>query len=62
LSAYSEPISIIIGSVPDKPDAPATSIIADNVIVQWTAPDDNGSPILNYIIELRHNDLTTFST
>lgn len=62
LSAYSEPISLMIGSVPSKPEAPSTSVVGDNVMVQWTAPDDNGSPILSYVIELRQNDLVTFST
>jgi hypothetical protein len=32
------------------------------VIVQWVAPDDGGSPITHYTVEIRQADSVTFST
>jgi hypothetical protein len=33
-------------------------VLESNVIVTWTAPNDNGSPITSYRITLQQADLT----
>lgn len=35
---------------------PSTTVIDSNVIIAWSAPESNGSPINAYIIELRDHD------
>jgi hypothetical protein len=52
-SAYSTPVSILAAEVPDTPSIPSTTVLESNVIIAWTAPDSNGSPISSYIIEIR---------
>ena len=52
-SAYSSEISILAAQTPDKPDAPVTSVSGSNVIIDWAAPADNGSPIVSYNILIR---------
>jgi hypothetical protein len=49
-SAFSNTLLILVASVPSKPSAPVTTWSdADNQItVSWTAPNDNGAPILSY--------------
>ena len=32
---------------------PVTTVVGSNVILSWTAPSSNGSPILAYVITLR---------
>lgn len=63
LSAYTDEVqgTLAVGFKPSQPEAPTTSNVADQVLVQWTAPNENGSPITGYRIELRQNDMTTFS-
>jgi hypothetical protein len=34
----------------------------EDIIVSWIAPDNGGSPITSYTIELRHYDEASFST
>jgi hypothetical protein len=50
---YSDPVTILSARTPNQPDAPLTTVDGDNVIVDWTAPVDNGSPIIGYRIYLR---------
>ena len=39
---------------PEKPDAPEVTEITENsAILNWKAPADGGSPITNYIIEMK---------
>jgi len=33
-------------------------VIANNVLIQWTAPDNHGTPIIGYQIWIRKADLT----
>jgi len=58
LSPYTSEIVINVGSKPDQPLAPSTTVLGSNVIVTWTAPNANGSPITSYRISLRQADLT----
>lgn len=45
---------------PDQPAPPSTSVVAADVIITWTAPTDNGSPITSYRLTLGQQD-STFS-
>lgn len=60
-SAPSEQIPILVAQIPDKPDAPVTSIVGDTVQIDWPTPYDGSSPITSYIITIRHNDDVTYS-
>lgn len=42
--------------MPDQVEAPVTSIVSDTVQIDWTIPYDGSSPILSYIITIRHFD------
>jgi hypothetical protein len=39
--------------VPNKPDAPITTIQNATVIITWNAPNNQGSPITSYLITLQ---------
>jgi len=62
-SWFSNEVAILAAQVPDKPQAPTTTFDAanDDVILTWVAPDNAGSEILTYTIQVRHSDGTTFS-
>jgi hypothetical protein len=45
---------------PEKPDAPTTTIVGDNVVTSWVAPSENGSAILSYQITFLTSDGVTF--
>ena len=60
-SAYSAEVEILAAQAPSAPLTPTTTISGSNVIVNWSAPTNNGSPILGYLILIRQSDLTTFS-
>lgn len=60
-SAESSSISIRAATVPITPIAPVTSIQGSSVRVTWTPPDNGGSPITAYRIEVRQVDDTTYS-
>ncbi len=47
---------------PERPTAPTTTISGSNVVIDWQAPDENGSPIYSYIIQIRRADGTSFAT
>jgi hypothetical protein len=62
-SGFSEEIQIIAAAVPDQPAMPVTTVISNtDVTFTWTAPYDGGSPIIGYLIKIRHSDNTTFTT
>ena len=44
------------GYIPEIPSAPETYIIANQVIIDWTKPNENGSPITSYRISIRQKD------
>jgi hypothetical protein len=52
-SAYSSQISILCATVPGKPDEPTTTVVANTVVFDWEAPEDNGTPITEYKILIR---------
>lgn len=43
--------------IPAQPLAPTTTVVANQVIVDWQAPSDKGDAILGYNIYLRRFDL-----
>lgn len=47
LSEYSEDLQLICAFIPAVPAPPRTSVIANNVILEWDAPNDNGAVILS---------------
>ncbi len=51
--AFSNEVTILCAVVPVAPAAPTTSVVADGVLVFWTAPFWNGSPIIGYRIYLQ---------
>jgi len=53
LSDYSNEISLLCAFIPAVPAAPTTSVIANNMIVEWIAPASNGSPITSYRVKLQ---------
>jgi hypothetical protein len=38
--------------IPAVPIAPQTTVVADDVILTWSAPNQNGSPITSYRIKI----------
>lgn len=58
LSPYTSETVINVGSRPDQPLSPSTTVVGSNVVVAWSAPNSNGSPITSYRISLRQADLT----
>jgi len=57
-SDYSDEIELLVAFVPMLPVPPVTSVIASDVILTWTAPYNNGSPITKYLITIRQSDNT----
>lgn len=55
-SDYSDELQLLIAFVPTRPVPPTTSVIADNVILTWTAPFNGGSPITSYLITIRQSN------
>lgn len=43
------------------PSAPTTTVSGSNVVISWAAPNNNGSPIVGYVIQIRQSDGVTFS-
>ena len=57
-SAYSQVISILCAAEPDKPAPPTTTVVSDQVVIKWTRPVENGTPIIKYNIKIRKADST----
>jgi hypothetical protein len=45
-----------LADVPDKPKDTTTTVSGSNIIINWKAPDDNGSDITGYNVEIRQRD------
>lgn len=58
LSADSEEFSILCATVPNLPDAPVTTGVDSDVIIQWTEPVTNGSPITAYKVFIKTKEET----
>jgi hypothetical protein len=61
LSAYSDTVTVLAGSPPAIPAAPITTVNGLNVEISWTAPNNNGAPIIAYQVLIRKADGLTFA-
>ena len=53
-SDYSNEVTILQAEKPLKPADPVTSVLTDvSVVITWTAPSNQGSPITSYLILIR---------
>ena len=52
---YSSTVALVASAAPDQVDTAATSIDSStgDLVISWVAPDDHGSPITAYRIEVR---------
>lgn len=57
-SANSTEVLILAAQTPVQPAAPTTTFRPDNVTIQWSKPNENGSPIIGYKIFIRKHDGT----
>lgn len=57
-SLYSETVQILCASAPAKPAAPTTTIVNNEVILDWDEPADNGMPLTGYYVYIRQSDLS----
>ena len=55
-SSYSEIATILCATNPSMPLTPTTTVVNDEVIVDWTAPSDQGTEILGYYLYVRQSD------
>lgn len=57
-SVYSESVAILCATSPEQPDTPLSEVQDSDVLIQWTAPLENGTPITGYKIYFRQSDDT----
>lgn len=60
-SLFSDSVAILAAQTPDPPIAPVTSVSGTNILITWTAPFDNGSPITSYEILIQNSDDITYA-
>ena len=53
MSDYSPEIEILCAFVPEQPAAPTTVVEADEAVINWSAPFNNGTPITSFTITIR---------
>lgn len=58
LSADSNTLQVLCAFVPYAPAAPTTTVVNENLLLEWTAPTANGSPLLAYRVEIEQADGT----
>ena len=61
---YSSPsasVEILAAERPSQPAAPTTVLDGTNILISWSAPFDQGSPINSYKIQIRQNDNSSYS-
>jgi hypothetical protein len=56
-SSDSAVLSLLCATVPAIPNSPTTTISNSNVVITWTAPSAQGSPITSYTVVLRSRSL-----
>lgn len=57
LSVFTQELTLICATVPLAPSAPTTTTVNEVVVVDWTAPSDQGTPITAYKVYIRQLDL-----
>jgi hypothetical protein len=55
-SDYSDTITILVAAEPSQISTPTTTTLDSNVVVSWTAPSANGSPITSFTILIQQSD------
>jgi hypothetical protein len=61
---YSTPsglVTILHALPPSTPNIPSTLNSGTDVVINWSAPSDNGSEISSYTVQILQNDGVTFS-
>lgn len=56
-SQLSAEVIILCAAKPDSPTTPTTTVVFDKVVLDWEAPNDNGTPITKYEVYIRKADL-----
>jgi len=56
-SEVSDLVTILCAGSPDAPSQPSTSVLLDEVILDWEAPFDGGTEITHYTVYIRKADL-----
>jgi len=57
---YSDQVDILAAEAPEQMAAVTTSLVGTQVKLQWAPLSNNGSPITQYLIEIRTSDGSTF--
>lgn len=60
-SPFSASVEILAAQPPDQPAAPSTVLQDTNILITWSAPFAQGSPITSYKIQIRQNDNSSYS-
>jgi len=60
-SPFSASVEILAAQPPDRPTAPSTVLQDTNILITWSAPFAQGSPITSYKIQIRQNDNSSYS-
>lgn len=65
-SFFGNKIQVLAAQVPAQPDAPVTTWVADSadpttenlssVVISWVAPDNGGSPLIGYNVQILQQD------
>ena len=53
--------TILHAIAPESPSAPTTTNVDTNVVIDWTAPTDNGATITSYSLQILQSDGLTYS-
>lgn len=56
LSDDSDILSILAAAEPSQITAPTTETVDSNVVISWTSPSNNGSPITSYTILVKQSN------
>lgn len=60
-SIASQALSVLAATAPSIPVAPVTTLSGSNIVISWTAPANNGSPITSYQIAIMQSNGSTFT-
>jgi hypothetical protein len=52
-SLYQDGVTVLAADIPDAPTAPVITYSAPDLTISWTEPDNRGSSLLAYQIEIR---------
>lgn len=59
-SAESNILTLTFASAPSTPATPSTTVSGSNILIDWEAPNDNGSPITSYTVLIKYSQGYTF--